>query len=125
MFALAADSGWVIALHVLMVSPEIPVGVHSDGFVPIVQKRMMRFDCLTAACAGLRVAMLMNGASRSPAPTLPANCLRLNLRMVVVLLLVLDALGEVLRVDDRHQRRLQAEAAGLRLVVDRVVRALS
>ena len=88
MFAFTASSGLVIALKVLMVSPEIPVGVHSDGFVPIEQNTSTRFACFTAACAVRRVAMLMNGASKSPAPTLPANCLRLNLRMMFVALLL-------------------------------------
>ena len=50
-FAFIADSGWVIALQVLIVSPEMPVGVHSDGFVPIVQKSSTRFACLPAAPA--------------------------------------------------------------------------
>src|SRR5262245_66166054 len=99
------------------------VGVHSDGFVPIVQNSNTRFDCFTAACAGRRMAMLMNGESSSPAPALPANCLRLNLRMLVVSLLVLYTLGEVLRVDDRHQRGLQPEAVARRLLVDGVVGA--
>jgi hypothetical protein len=65
-----------------MVSPEMPVGVHSDGFVPIEQNSNTRFACFTAACAGRRMAMLMNGESSNPAPTLPAKSLRLNLRIL-------------------------------------------
>src|ERR1035438_7003744 len=74
-----------------------------------------------AACALRRRLMLMKGASRRPAPTLPTNCLRLGLRMTP--LLILNPGGEVRRVEDRHQHALQRKAFGLRLLIDRVVGA--
>src|SRR5687768_7223013 len=67
----------------------------------------------------------MNGASSSPAPTLPAKCLRLSLRMVLVSSAswVLHTLGEVLGVDNRHQRALEGEAVARRLLINGVVGA--
>src|SRR6185312_6827682 len=83
------------------------------------QKTRRRFDWRLPACALRSSPLLMKGASKRPAPTLPTNCLRVGIGCVVSLL-ILNAGGEVGGVDDGHQRALEREPVRLRLVVDRV-----
>jgi hypothetical protein len=68
-----------MALQAEMLSPEMPVGVQRGGYVPIVQKIKRRFAWMEDALASRVKPTSMNGAKRSPAPTLPRNCLRVGM----------------------------------------------
>src|SRR6185295_11103609 len=99
MLSRIAASGSVLLLKVVMVSPDTAVGVHRSGLVPMVQNSTRRLTCLLDAAWARRSApILRNGDRSSPAPTLPANCLRFSLLMIVAPALAHDCV--------RHRRWL-------------------
>ena len=72
MFSRIAESGCVLGLKVVMVSPDTDVGVQMSVCVPIVQKNSTRLT-RPAARAGLPSSRDRNGAAIRPAPALLIN----------------------------------------------------
>src|ERR1700690_2895097 len=91
MLSWTAASGEVLALNVVMLSPEVAVGVHSGGRVPMVQNSSTRlvFGVAPAARTGRGSRPSDRKGPRSrPAPTLPAKCLRVSVLRILVFVVV-------------------------------------